>query len=63
MHKLGDLITAREVADRLRVDRSVVTRWVHTGRIVPVHKLPGATGAYLFDPASLDLEEVKLCKN
>lgn len=41
--------TTLGVAQRLNVDRTTVIRLVNAGALVPVAKLPGRTGAYLFD--------------
>lgn len=38
----------------LKVDRSTVARWVQSGRLSPVQKLDGPTGAYLFDRAAVE---------
>lgn len=54
MHTTPDLLTTAETCDALGgIDRSTLTRWVQTGRITPAQKLPGRTGAYLFDPAEV----------
>ena len=54
MHKTPDLLTTAETCAELGgIDRSTLTRWVQTGRITPAKKLPGLTGAYLFDPAEV----------
>lgn len=47
------LLTAAETAGRLNVDRSVVLKLARAGRLRHAHKLPGRTGAYLFDPADV----------
>lgn len=48
-------ITTAEACRRLGFkDRSSLTRYVAEGRIAPVMKLEGRTGAYLFDPAEVD---------
>lgn len=47
-------ITTAEVVQRLGVTRKVVRRLVEHGDLVPAQKLPGKTGAYLFDPADVD---------
>ena len=51
---MHELLTTSEVADKLGVDRSWVTRLVASGRLVPAMRLPGRTGALLFDPADVD---------
>jgi excisionase family DNA binding protein len=44
-----NLLTAKQAADDLGVDRRTITRWVETGKLAPAMKLTGTTGAYLFD--------------
>lgn len=51
---LADTIGAAEAAALLHIDRSVLTRWVQAGRLTPVFKLPGKTGAYLFHRADVE---------
>ena len=55
MNKTHDeLLTAAETCAELGgIDRSTLTRWVQSGRIAPARKLPGRTGAYLFDPTEV----------
>lgn len=48
-----DLITAAEAAARLGVPKRTLLRWAKFG-LVPAAKLPGRTGAYLFDPATIE---------
>ena len=48
------LIGTTAAAERCGVDRSTFFRWVQLGRITPVMKLDGRTGAMLFDPAAVD---------
>lgn len=52
-----DLIGTAEVADLLEIHRSVVTRRVSAGGIVPVKKLPGKTGSYMYRRS--DIESLK----
>ena len=47
-------LSTTEVAAELGVDRSVVVRRVKAGQLTPVQKLPGHTGAYLFDRAAIE---------
>ena len=42
------LIGAAEAAAILGVDPATVVRWVHSGRVTPIAKAPGQTGAWLF---------------
>ena len=43
------LITAHEAAIAVGVSPRTIRRWADTGRLRAAHKLPGPTGAYLFD--------------
>ena len=47
------LLTAAEVCRFLQIDRSTLIRWVDAGKVKAAQKLPGQTGAYLFDPAEI----------
>jgi hypothetical protein len=47
-------IGTTEAAERCGVDRTTFFRWVQLGQIEPVTKLPGRTGALLFDPDEVD---------
>lgn len=49
-----NVITAREVAERLQVSTRQVSRLVERGAIAPVVKAPGPRGAFLFDPAAVE---------
>ncbi len=48
------LIGTTEAAERCRVYRTTFFRWVQLGRISPKVRMPGKTGALLFDPAEVD---------
>jgi excisionase family DNA binding protein len=48
------LLTTRDVADRLGVTPSTVSRLVARGDLTPVFKLAGPRGAFLFRPADID---------
>ena len=50
------LLTTTEVAERFRVDTSVVRRWVANGKLKPSIKTPG--GHYRFDQADIDAFQV-----
>jgi len=56
-HQAQTLVTAAELADRLKVSRATVKRWALAGKITPAMKLPGETGAYLF-PSDTQRPEV-----
>lgn len=43
------LLSTTEVARRLGIARNTVLQRVAYGHLTPVHRLPGKTGAYLFD--------------
>lgn len=46
--------TTAEIAARKQVSVRQVHRLTQAGVLLPVTKLPGATGAYLFDPEQVD---------
>lgn len=46
------LLTTSEVAERFRVDTSVVRRWVANKKLIPTIKTPG--GHYRFDQRYID---------
>lgn len=48
------LVSTAEVAQRLGVDVRTVHRMVSEGTLTPAAKLPGKTGAYVFDPADIE---------
>lgn len=50
----NDAITTAEVAALLDVDRRTVHRMVAAGALTPTLKLPGLTGALLFDRADVE---------
>lgn len=54
MHNEPHYLTSAEAAERLGVDRSTLSRWVASGRIKPVWKMPGRRGPFLFRPADVD---------
>lgn len=49
-----ELLTSAEAADRLGISRMTVNRRVRSGDIPAAGRLPGRTGAWLFDPAVID---------
>ena len=48
------LLTSAEACKALNIDRSTLNRWIAAGKVTPALKLPGRTGAYLFDPAHVE---------
>lgn len=44
-----DLIGSAEVCEWAGIDRATLVRHIAAGKVKPVTKLPGKTGAYLFD--------------
>ncbi|MEV7972853.1 helix-turn-helix domain-containing protein [Cellulomonas sp. NPDC089187] len=48
------MLTTAEVCTRLGTDRKTVRRLVDRGSLTPAFKLPGVTGAYLFDRAEVE---------
>ena len=50
-----ELLTTAELCELVDVHRVTVSRWVASGRLTPVRKLPGRQGAYIFDRAAVDV--------
>jgi hypothetical protein len=50
MGPMKAFLTSSQLADRLGVDRTTISRRVEAGTLTPAAKLPGKTGAWLFDP-------------
>lgn len=46
-------IDSAEVCERLGIDRSTLSRWVASERLVPAMRV-GGNGAFLFDAADID---------
>ena len=52
---VADLVSSREALELLGLtDPSTISRWVAAGKLTPAHKLPGKTGAYLFNRADVE---------
>lgn len=49
------VLTAPEVADLTGWDVSSICRWARIGIVPSIRKLPGAHGAWLFDPSVVEL--------
>ncbi|QDK01143.1 excisionase and transcriptional regulator [Mycobacterium phage Purky] len=47
-------IVASEACRILNVDRSTLLRWVAAEKVTPTRKLPGSTGAFLFDRSAIE---------
>jgi len=49
MQSSGELVlVTAEAAEILGVDRATVVRWAEKGKLLPIRKLPGRNGDYLF---------------
>lgn len=59
-HNNEPFIGSAEVCRLLRINQATVGRWVEAKKLVPVHKLPGKNGAYLFDRAAIERLDAKL---
>lgn len=55
MPKKELLLTTRQVKELLRVDVRTVHRLADSGALPYAIKIPGRTGAYLFDPAVVEM--------
>lgn len=49
-----DLIGSKEACGILDVDKSTLTRWAADGVLVPVYKLPGRNGPFVFNRADVE---------
>lgn len=54
MANADDLIGTPEAASIIGVSRATMTRWVQSGELEPATKLPGLTGAALFNRADIE---------
>lgn len=52
-------IDSTEVCRRLGIDRATLTRWIQLRRITHAGKMPGDSGAYLWDPAYITEYAIK----
>lgn len=50
----NDLLTAAQVAERKNVSPRTVARWAASGKLPVAQRLPGQTGALLFDQDDVD---------
>jgi excisionase family DNA binding protein len=50
----NNLLSTAEAADRLGVSVRTVTRWAESGRLPVAHRMPGVTGAMLFEESAVD---------
>jgi len=55
MHDMPtDLLPTADAAEAIGVKPSTLSRWVASGRIAYVHKLPGKTGPFLFTRSEVE---------
>lgn len=52
---MPELMTLAETAEFFRVSKSTVQRMAKAGRLPFAQKLPGQTGAYLFDLQEMEI--------
>jgi excisionase family DNA binding protein len=48
------LLSTVQACERIRIDRSTLSRWIKDGTAQPAMRLPGKTGAYLFTEAEVE---------
>jgi predicted site-specific integrase-resolvase len=48
------LVTSREIVEQQGVSHRTLLRMIEAGDITPAQKLPGDTGAYVFEPDEVD---------
>ena len=49
-----DLVSTTQVCHILNRDKRTIRRWIAEGRLRPVYKLAGKTGAYVFRAEDID---------
>ncbi len=59
MSNTGELITTAQVAEVLGITVAWANKQAAAGRLPVVQKLPGRTGAYLFDRSAIEVEAGK----
>lgn len=57
MEVMDELLSTAEAADACGVVPATITRWVDSGKLVPVHKGKGLRGAFVFRKS--DVEKLK----
>jgi predicted site-specific integrase-resolvase len=50
----ADLIGSAEACEILGIDRATLVRWIAASKIAKVTKMPGQTGAYVFERAEIE---------
>ena len=50
----AQLIGSAEACGILGIDRGTLVRWIASGRVRAAQKLPGQTGAYIFNLAEIE---------
>lgn len=51
---MPDLINAEQAAERLGISKSTLLRRTRTGQVPAATKLPGRTGAFVYDEDTID---------
>lgn len=54
----ANLRTSAEAAEKLGIDRSTLSRWVQSKRLIPAIKLPGLRGAFMFTDEAIEAARV-----
>ncbi len=49
-----DLVSTSEAAEMLKITPKTISRYAQDGRLRPATKLPGLTGAYLFNRTDIE---------
>lgn len=50
-----DLLSTAEAADMIGVAVATINRWAAKGKLPIAHKLPGDTGAHLYDRSDVEV--------
>jgi predicted DNA-binding transcriptional regulator AlpA len=54
LEHMAKLIGSAEAAQILGIHRSVLNKRIRSGGVIPSQKLPGSTGAYLFERSDIE---------
>jgi excisionase family DNA binding protein len=54
MPKPSALVGSAEACQILNVHAATLLRWIDSDKLIPVHKLPGKNGAYLFNRTDIE---------
>jgi hypothetical protein len=51
---MANITTSAQICEKYKISHRSLLRMIHRGELIPAEKLPGDTGAYLFDPKQVE---------